>query len=111
MLLRKNILWTDHGLASLNEGGEVEHSVKGLVLLFGVNEKVFNFFALGEVPFNKFHAGRQQVAPSVAQVVIDNGMMALCYQQFGHSTTYIPRPASHHDFHKILPFSKHFGLP
>jgi hypothetical protein len=89
----------------------MEYAIEGLAHLPGGDEEVFKLFALGQIPFNKIHSGGKQVATPVAQVVIYNGLVALCYQQGCDCTTYVPCPTSDHDFHKKLSFPKHFGLP
>jgi hypothetical protein len=100
----------EHGLAGLNEGGKVENAVEGFSLGFGCGEYQFQSWTVCQFSLDKFNARGQQVAPAMAQVVINNGLMAILSQKPGNSTTYIPRTASNQDFHEKPFLSKNFVI-
>jgi hypothetical protein len=101
----------DHGFAGLDEGGKVEDAVEGLSESFGGSEKVFKSGPVCQLSLDKFHARGQKIAPAVAQVVKNDGLMAIFGQQLRHCSTNVPRAACNQYLHKKLPFPEHFGLP
>jgi hypothetical protein len=90
----------DHGLAGLDEGGKVEDAVEGLTVFFGCDEKAFKGSAISKFTLDEIHSRWQQIAPAVAQIVINNGLMSALGQQTGDCTTYVPRTASNQYLHK-----------
>jgi hypothetical protein len=58
-----------HGFAGFDEGGEVEHAVKGNVCIGSLAKKTFDSGAIGDIGFNKFDAMRDEVAAGVAEVI------------------------------------------
>jgi hypothetical protein len=95
----------EHGLTGLDEGGKVKDTVEGPSLGSCGSEKLFNGRPILQLSLNELYPWGQQVAPSMAQVVKNYGVMPIFGQQTRNSTTYVPRPASYQDFHeKTRPF-------
>jgi hypothetical protein len=69
-------------------------------LFFGLNKKLFNSIAIRQFSFNKFHALRKKVTPTVAQIIENKCLMTPGGQKASDSTTYIPRPPSDQYLHK-----------
>jgi hypothetical protein len=90
----------DHGLAGLNKGGKVEDAVKGFSLSFGGGEDIFKPEPVCQFSLDQFDAGRQKVAPAMAQVVKNNDVGPILSQQTRDSTTYVPRTACNQYFHE-----------
>jgi hypothetical protein len=98
----------DHGLAGLNKGGKVEDAVKGFSLRFGGGEDIFKLGPVCQISLDKLDAGGQKVAPSMAQVIKNNGLDPIFSQQTRDSTTYVPRTACNQNFHeKTRPSQTH----
>jgi hypothetical protein len=90
----------EHGLASLDERGKVQDAVEGFSLLFGGEEYLLKSGPVCQLSLDEFHAGRQKIAPSMTQVVEDDGLMSILGQQSGDCASYVPRAARHQDLHK-----------
>jgi hypothetical protein len=84
----------DHGLAGLDKGGEVENAVEGSTLIVGGDEKVFKRSTVSHFALNEFDAGRKQIAPPMAEIVKNYGLVSFFGQQACNCTAYIPRAAS-----------------
>src|SRR5208282_6391382 len=95
-----------HRLACLNERGEVENRVKSVVSVAGGQEDLLEAGTVAQLAFEQFHARRQQVAASVAQVVVNNGFVSIFCQASRNGTTYVPRTAGNQDLHKKTVLSK-----
>jgi hypothetical protein len=100
----------NHRFAGFNESGKVEHAVEGLSLVAGGDEKVFKSAPISQFPLHEFHSRRQQIAPSVAQIIEHYRGMSLCGKQPGDGTTYIPGTPGYQYLHKKLSFLAHFSL-
>jgi hypothetical protein len=70
----------EHGLAGLNEGGKVEDAVEGFSLGFGGGEKLIQSGPVGQLSLYKFDAGGQKIAPAMAQIVKNDGLMPILNQ-------------------------------
>jgi hypothetical protein len=90
----------DHRLAGFNEGGKMEDAVEGFSLVFGSYEKVFKRRPISQLPCYKLNSGGQQVAPSVAQIVVNNCGVSVCSKEAPHCTTYVPRASCYQNLHK-----------
>jgi hypothetical protein len=100
----------EHGFAGFNEGGEVKHGVKGVVTLVCRGKDCFDGLAVGQFALNELNAGGQQLAPAMAQIVENDGVMAIPGKQGCDSTTYVPGAAGYKNFHKkCCPFELSLG--
>jgi 3-phosphoglycerate kinase len=93
----------EHRLAGLDQGGKVKDAVKGPSLGFGRGKKAFKSGPVGQLTFDKFHAGGQKVASSMAQVVKNHDLIPIFGQQSGDCAANVPRTASNQYSHKKLP--------
>jgi hypothetical protein len=66
----------DHGLAGLDQCGEMQDAIEGLSLAFGRDEDLLQAAPVFELPLDEFHAFGQEILATVAQIVIDNRLMA-----------------------------------
>src|ERR1017187_944617 len=104
-VVTKKELGMKHGLACLDEGGEVENGVEGIVLGSGIDEKFFNCSAIGQVSLDELDAHRNLIALCVAQIIEYNGFVTLRGQQSSDGATDISRTSGNQDLHKktVLP--------
>jgi hypothetical protein len=100
----------EHRLAGLDQGGKVEHAVKGPSLGLGRDEKVFKSFPISHFALDKFHAGGQKIAPAVAQIVKNHDPIPIFGQQSGDRSTNVSRAASDQYSHKKLPPFPHTSV-
>lgn len=89
-----------HRLAGLNECGEVDNTIKWLLIISGGEENLLEVGTVAQLALNQFHAGRQQVAATVAQVVVNNGFMSIANQKCRDGTSYVPCTAGNQYPHK-----------
>jgi hypothetical protein len=59
----------EHGLTGLDERGKVKDAVERSSLRFGGEENLLKSGPVCQLSLDEFHAGRQKIAPSMAQVV------------------------------------------
>ena len=67
---------------------------------FGGDEKVFERGPVSQLPFHEVHAGRQQIAPPMAQVIENNGLMPILGKKCRDGTAYVPCTAGNQYLHK-----------
>jgi hypothetical protein len=70
----------EHRLAGLDEGGKVEDAVKGCSLGFGGGEKLIQSGPVCQLSLDKIDTGGYKVAPAMAQIVKNDGMMPILSQ-------------------------------
>ena len=99
-VVAEELLGMEHGLAGLDERGKVKDAVEGSSLRFGGEENLLKSGPVCQFSLDEFHAGGQKIAPSMAQIVEDDGLMSIFGQQSGDCTTNIPRTAGHQYLHK-----------
>jgi hypothetical protein len=90
-----------HGFAGFNERGKVQDAVEGASLGLGGGENLFKGGPVCQLTLNEINAGGQKVAPAMAQIVKNHGLVPIFNQQASDITTYVPRTASYEDFHEI----------
>jgi hypothetical protein len=78
----------------------VENRIKRIMISAGGRENLLEMGTVGQLSLNQFHARRQQVAASVAQVVVDHGFMSILDQECRDGTSYVPRTAGNQYPHK-----------
>jgi hypothetical protein len=100
----------EHGLAGLDQSGKVEDAVKGSSLIFGGEENPLQSKPVCQLSLNKLHAGGQKVAPSMAQVVENDGLMSILGQQASDRAPNVPRAACHQYLHKKLSLRELSGI-
>jgi hypothetical protein len=70
----------DHGLAGLDERGKVENGIKGFSFTLGRRKDVLKNRPVCHFSPDELHADRQQIAPAMAQVVKNDGLMPMIRQ-------------------------------
>jgi hypothetical protein len=90
----------DHGFAGFNESGKVEYAVEGVILVTGVDEKVFKSLPICQFPLHEFHSRGKQIASTVAQIIEHNGGVSLFGKQSRDGTTYVPGATRNQYLHK-----------
>jgi hypothetical protein len=70
----------EHGFAGLDEGGKVEDAVEGSSLGFGGNEKLIQSGPVCQFSLDKIDTGGQKVAPAMAQIVKNDGLVPIFSQ-------------------------------
>jgi hypothetical protein len=78
----------------------VQNAVEGPSLSLGGGENPFESGSVRQFSLDELHASRQKVAPPVAQVIKNHGLMAVFRQQASHRATDVSRAASYQNFHK-----------
>jgi hypothetical protein len=90
----------DHGLAGFNEGGEVEDTIEGASRIVSGDEEIFEGEPVSEFALNKLDSYREQIAPAVAQVVKNEGLMSLFGKKSRNGCTNVPSTTSNQYPHK-----------
>ena len=75
-VVAEELLGMEHGLAGLDEGGKVEDAVEGLSLGFGGGENLLQSGPVCQFSLDELHAGGQKVAPAMAEIVKNNGLVS-----------------------------------
>jgi hypothetical protein len=70
----------EHGLAGLDERGKVKDAVERSSLRFGGEENLLKSRSICQFSFDELHAGRQKIAPSMAQVVENDDFVPILGQ-------------------------------
>jgi hypothetical protein len=78
----------------------MEDAIEGTPQFFCRDEKILKPLPVGQFPLDKFHASRQKIAPTMAQVVKYNGLMPISGQQFRNCPTNVPRATCNEYLHK-----------
>jgi len=98
-VVAKEDLRPHHRFAGLDQGGKMQHAVKGLCLAFGRNEDLLKSQPILQFSLDELHASGQEVSPPMAQIVKDDRLMAFFSQQSYDCTTYVPRTAGDQYLH------------
>ncbi len=83
---------------------------KGRPRFVGLDEKVFKAEPVRQFALHKVDAGREQVAPAMAQIVENHSLVSLFGKQARNSATDVPGTAGNQYLHKKdCPFVNSFG--
>ena len=91
-----------HGFAGFDQGGEVEDAVEGRLFSGCVAKKLFDASTIGDVGFDEFDTGGDQIAAGVAEVIDDYDLVPLAGQERRNCAADISGPARYHDLHKKI---------
>jgi hypothetical protein len=79
----------------------VHDGVEGRAFVLCAEEKAIEERPIGQIADDQFDAARQQIAPTVAQVVKNYGFMSTVRQQSRDRSSNVPCTAGNQDLHKI----------